>query len=142
MSNFSTENEDNEATAKTDTAFDAPDFEVDKDTPGEFILLRNQPQVPNGVAVDDEFEIAVVLGNVGGTPIVGEASIKLIPPNEDEDVQTTTIVIEENDEIPSGAARFFVTGLFEATVASDWELIANSGIEQFHQTYDPVVPVA
>jgi len=141
LSSSSADNTGDEATNETDTASDAPGFAVDEDAPGEFILLRNQPQEPNGVTVGDEFEIAVVLGNAGGESITGEVSVELVPPNEDEDDQTAPIVVEGAEEIPSGAARFFTTGLFEATVTGDWELIADSGIGQVHQTYDPTVTV-
>ncbi|TYL39394.1 hypothetical protein CV102_07395 [Natronococcus pandeyae] len=141
MNGSSTDNTDDEATTETDTAADAPGFEIDEDAPGEFILLRNQPQEPSGITVGDEFEIAVVLGNAGGESITGEVSVELVPPNEDEDIQTATIVVEGGDEIPSGAARFFTTGLFEATVAGNWELIAGTEIGQVHQAYDPIVTV-
>lgn len=129
--------------ASTDTASDAPDFEIDDDVPGAFILLRNQPQEPNGVTAGDEFEIGVVLGNAGGEPLSGELSVELIPPNEetDADAQTATIVVEDDNAIPSGAAKFFTTGLFEATVAGDWELVAGPEIEQVHPTYDPIITV-
>ena len=116
---LSGEIDDDESATETDTASDAPEFEVDADAPGEFILLRNQPQKPEGITVGDEFEIGVVLGNAGGESITGEATVELRPPNGDEDVQTATIVVEEDDGLPSGAARFFTTGLFEATVAVD-----------------------
>lgn len=61
LSDYRTDNTAEEATTETNTASDAPEFEVDDDGPGEFILLRNQPQEPNGATVCDEFEIAVVL---------------------------------------------------------------------------------
>lgn len=129
------------STTESNTASDAPEFEVDEDAPGEFILLRNQPQQPDSVTVGDEFEIAVVLGNAGGESITGEVSVELVPPNEDEDVQTATVVVGADDEIASGAARFFTTGSFEATVAGDWELNAGSEIGQVHQSYDPRITV-
>ncbi|MFC4438843.1 MULTISPECIES: hypothetical protein [Natrialbaceae] len=132
---------DDESTTETDTGSDAPNFKVDEDAPGEFILLRNQPQEPSGVTVGDTFEIGVVLGNAGGESITGEVSVELVPPNEGEDVQTAAIVVEGDDEIPSGAARFFTTGSFEATVAGDWELVAGPGIGQVHRAYDPIVIV-
>ncbi|WP_228434546.1 hypothetical protein [Natrarchaeobaculum aegyptiacum] len=141
LNSSNTDNTGDEDTAETDTTSDAPQFEVDEDAPGEFILLRNQPQEPGGVTVGDEFEIAVVLGNAGGESITGEVDVELVPPNEDSGVQTATIVVDDDDEIPSGAARFFTTGLFEATVAGDWELIAGTGIGQVYQTYDPIVTV-
>jgi hypothetical protein len=129
------------STTESNTASDAPEFGTDEDAPGEFILLRNQPQQPDGVTVGDEFEIAVVLGNAGGESITGEVSVELVPPNKDEDTQTATVIVEADDEIPSGAARFFTTGLFEATVAGDWELNAGSEIGQVHQSYDPIITV-
>jgi len=129
------------STTESNTASDSPVFEADEGAPGEFILLRNQPQQPDGVTVGDEFEIAVVLGNAGGESITGEVSVELVPPNKDEDVQTATVVVEGNDEIPSGAARFFTTGLFEATVAGEWELNAGSEIGLVHQSYDPIIAV-
>jgi len=129
------------STTESNTASDAPEFEADEDAPGEFILLRNQPQEPDGISVGDEFEIAVVLGNTGGESITGEVSIELVPPNKDEDVQTATVVVEGDDEIPSGASRFFTTGLFESTVAGDWKLNAGSEIGQVHQSYDPIITI-
>ncbi|WP_306056572.1 hypothetical protein [Natronococcus wangiae] len=141
LSDSTTDDTDDNASNEADTDSDAPEFEVDEDAPGEFILLRNQPQEPNGVTVGDEFETGVVLGNAGGESIAGEVGIELVPPNEDEDVQTASIVVQGDDEIPSGAARFFTAGLFEATVAGDWELIAGSEIEHVHRTYDPIVTV-
>lgn len=137
----STGDTDNGTDTETDAASDSPEFEVDEDAPGEFVLLRNQPQEPGDIIVGDEFEIGVVLGNAGGEPITGEVSVELVPPNEDEDAQTATVVVEGDDEIPSGAARFFTTDSFEATVAGDWELIAGSEIAQVNQTYDPIVTV-
>lgn len=131
---------DNTATDDTDTNFaDAPEFSADEDTPGRFVLLRNQPQDPNGVFVGDRFEIAIVLGNGGGEPVSGEVDVELRPPNDAEAVQTATGVVD--DELPPGAATFVDTGVFEATAAGDWELAAGSGIEQVHRAYDPTVTV-
>lgn len=141
--NSSSSNTDAEASTEMDTASDAPDFESDDGVPGEYILLRKQLQQPNGVTVGDEFEIGVALGNAGGESLSGEVSVELIPPTEetDADPQTATIVVEDDNTIPSGAAKFFTTGLFEATVAGDWELVAGPEIELVHQTYDPIITV-
>lgn len=125
--------------SESNNAADAPAFEANKDAPGEFILLRNQPQ--QEVTVGDEFEVAVVLGNAGGESITGEVSVELVPPSNDEDVQTATVVVEDGDALASGAARFFIAGLFEATVVGDWELNAGAGIEQVHESYDPTITV-
>lgn len=140
-SGFSTDGSDDGTATGTDTGSDAPEFEVDEDGPGEFVLLRNQPQEPNGVIVGDEFEIGVVLGNAGGEPVAGDVGVELVPPNEDETVQTATVAVEGDDEIPSAAARFFIAGPFDATVAGDWELDPGPGIGRVHQTYDPRVVV-
>ena len=122
-----------------DVAADAPAFAVDEDAPGAFTLLRIQPQEPGGVTDGDEFDIGVVLGNAGGEPVTGEADVELVPPTDDEAVQPATVVID--DELPSGAARFFTTGPFEATVPGDWELTAGSGIDRVHPEYDGTVAV-
>lgn len=118
-----------------------PTFEVNEDTPSSFILLRNQPQNPNGILVGDEFEIGIHLGNAGGETASGEISIKLTPPDEDGPIQTATFRVDGDDAIPSGEARFFTFGRFEATVTGDWELTAASGIDQTHHEYDEIIEV-
>lgn len=118
-----------------------PEFGINEDAPGTFILLRNQPQNPNGIVVGDEFKIGLHLGNAGGAPASGEISVKFSPPNEEVDDQTANFVVEDDNAIPSGEARFFTFGSFEATVAGDWELTAASGIEQIHQSYDNTIKV-
>ena len=118
-----------------------PEFEVDEGASSAFILLRNQPQDSNGIVMGDEFEIGIHLGNAGGESATGEVSVKLTPPNENGTVQTATFVVDGDDAIPSGEARFFTFGWFEATVAGDWELTAASGIEQIHQSYNKTIKV-
>lgn len=125
----------------SDTGADAPQFRADEDAPGTFILLRQQPQNPNGIVVGDEFETAIVLGNAGGEPVSGEVSVELIPPNDNEAIQTATVIIDVANELPSGAAGFFTIGLFEATVAGDWELTAGPEIEQIHPEYIGTIKV-
>lgn len=119
-----------------ESAGDGPQFSVDETAAGAFKLLRKQVQTPSGVSVGDSFEIGIVLGNAGGDPIAGEVTLELIPPNDDQDVQTDTLEVESADEIPSGAAKFYVIGAFQATVAGTWELIAGPDIEQVHSQYD------
>lgn len=133
--------DDTGAATGTDSVSDAPEFEADEDAPGEFVLLRNQPQEPNGISVGDEFETGVVLGNAGGESVSGDVGVGLLPPSEDETAQGATIEVEGENEIPSGAARFFTAGPFTPTVAGDWELVAGPEIERVHRTYDPVITV-
>ncbi len=129
------------ASTGADSSNTEPKFEVNDADPGAFILLRNQPQDPNGITVGDEFEIGIHLGNPGGEPATGEVSVELTPPNEDESVQTASTNIDGDAEIPPGEARFFTLGRFDATVAGDWELTAASGIEQVSDSYDKTIEV-
>ncbi|MCU4974751.1 hypothetical protein OB955_18690 [Halobacteria archaeon AArc-m2/3/4] len=139
----------NRSQTNADSAADAPAFDVDDDAPGAFVLLRNQPQDPNGIVVGDEFDVGVVLGNAGGEPVTGDVRVRLVAPtgegdgngDEDENVQTATIAVDGDDELPAGAARFFTTGPFDATVAGDWKLTAESGIKRVHRAYDPIIEV-
>ncbi|ELZ01787.1 hypothetical protein [Natrialba asiatica] len=124
-----------------DSSNTEPEFEVNEAEPGAFILLRNQPQDPNGITVGDEFEIGVHLGNPGGEPATGDVSVELAPPNEEASVQTASTSVAGEEEIPPGEARFFTLGQFDATVAGDWKLTAASGIEQVSDGYDETIEV-
>lgn len=53
----------------------------------------------------------------GGEPGTGAVDVELVPPTEAAAVQTAPIVVDGDDEIPPGAARFFTAGSFEAMVA-------------------------
>lgn len=131
----------NTETTDESAGADAPEFDVTADAPGTVILLRQQSQAPNGIRVTDDFEIAVALGNAGGEPVGDDVSVDLLPPTDDESVQSATIVVDGDDELPSGAARFFTVGPFEATVAGDWELTGGPEIERVHPEYDGTVTV-
>ncbi|WP_254769400.1 hypothetical protein [Salinilacihabitans rarus] len=131
-------NSDTRNAGTENTGADTPEFEVDDDAPGTVILLRQQPQNPNGVVVGDEFEIAIVLGNAGGEPVSTDVSVELGPPTDDEPAQMATVAV---DELPAGAARFFTAGPFAATVAGDWELTAGPEIDRVYPEYDGIVTV-
>ena len=122
-----------------DTGRNSPVFEANEDDPGMFILLRQQPQDPNGIVVGDSFEIGLVLGNAGGEPVTGDVSVELNPPNDDEATQTATVVVD--DKIPSGTANMFIAGPFDATIAGDWALIAGPEIERVSPEYDEKVSI-
>lgn len=128
-------------TTASDEARDAPAFNVDEDGPGEFILLTAQPQAPNGIFLHDDFEIAIALGNAGGEPLSGEVVVELISAAEDVSSQTASVTIGEEESIPSGAARFFRSGPYEATTVGNWELTAGSGIAQVHPEYNATFEV-
>lgn len=124
-----------------ESAADAPSFEVDNDSAGEFILLRNQPQKSDSIMEGDELEVSVYLGNSGGEPATGKIIVELVPPTESDSSQSDTILIEEDEELPSGVARPFKVGPFTMTTSGNWELIANYGVEKTHQRYDPEISV-
>lgn len=124
-----------------ESSADAPSFEVDDESAGTFILLRNQPQESDDIIEGDEVEISVYLGNTGGEPVTGEVVVELVPPTESGGSQTDTILIEEDEGLPSGAARSFIVGPFTMTTSGNWVLIASSGVEETHQQYDPEISV-
>ena len=128
-------------TQQEDTAEDAPSFTTREDGSGGFILLRIQPQTPNGPFRGDEFEIGVVLGNTTSKSLTGEVTVKFVPSSENGSTQTASISVVGKDSIPSGAARFFRAGPFQAATVGDWELIAGTNIAQVHPSYDGTVTV-
>jgi len=128
-------------TQQEDTAEDAPSFTTREDGSGGFILLRIQPQTPNGPFRGDEFEIGVVLGNTTSKSLTGEVTVKFVPSSENGSTQTASISVVGEDSIPSGAARFFRAGPFQAVTVGDWELVAGTNISQVHPSYNGTVTV-
>ena len=128
-------------TPQEDTSADAPSFNVRNDGSGGFILLRIQPQTPNGLFRGDEFKMGVVLGNTTNEPLTGEVSVELVLKAGDEPLQAASITLTADDSLPSGAARFFRAGPFLATVVGEWELVAGTNIAQVHSSYDGTVTV-
>jgi len=128
-------------TPQEDTAEDAPSFTTREDGSGGFILLRIQPQTPNGPFRGDEFDIGVVLGNTTNKPLTGEVTVEFVPSAEDGSTQTASVSVIGEDSIPSGAARYFRAGPFQATTVGDWELVAGANIAQVHPSYNGTVTV-
>lgn len=126
---------------QADSAVDAPTFTPRNDGTGGFILLRTQPQAPNGVFRGEEFEMGVVLGNTATETLSGEVTVELVPSMEDEVTQTARITVTDEDAIPAGAARFFRVGSFRATAVGEWELVAGNNIAEVHPSYDGAVTI-
>jgi hypothetical protein len=124
------------STSTSSEVADAPTFNVDENAPSESILLAAQPQAPNGIVLYDEFEIAIALGNTGGEPLTGDFGVELVPSADDASSQPGSVTIDENEALPSGAARFFRVGPFKASSVGGWELTAGPGIVQVHPEYD------
>ena len=93
------------------------------------------------IVLHDEFEIAIALGNAGGEPLSGKFSLELLPETDDVSSQIASVTIDEDENIPSGAARFFRTGPFQATAVGKWELAAGPEIAQVHPEYDGTLVV-
>lgn len=128
-------------TQQEDTSADVPSFTVRDDGSGGFILLRIQPQTPNGLFRGDEFDIGVILGNSSNEPLTGEATVEFVPDAGDGSPQAASITVPADDSLPSGAARFFRMGPFLATMVGEWELIAGTNIAHVHSSYDGAVTV-
>jgi hypothetical protein len=130
-----------DSTGSSNESSDAPRFEVDENSPGEFILLAAQPQAPNGIYLHDEFEIGIVLGNIGGEPLSGEVVVELVPSVADVPSQTASVTISADETLPSGASRFYRTGPYQATAVDSWELVARSGITRVDPQYEGKIKI-
>lgn len=122
--------------SSSDNAIDAPRFEANQNIPAKPILLTAQEQAPNGLVIGDEFDIAIAIGNAGGSTLSGEYTLRLLPPTDSEPSQSDTLTISGENTISSGAARFFRIGPFNATATGIWELVAGPEIERVHSEYD------
>lgn len=125
-----------------DSTTDAPTFEANENEPPTGILLAAQPQAPNGIFLHDRFDIGIAIGNAGGGTLTGECTVRLTPTDTDGSTQTDSITIDENETIPSGAARFFRVGPFRATATGTWELVGGPEITEIHPEYDGTVHIA
>ena len=128
-------------TSEEDASADAPSFPVRDDGSGGFVLLRIQPQTPNGLFRGDEYEIGVVVGNTASEPLTGEITVELVPRAGDGLPQPASITVTADNPLLSGAARFFRAGPFRATVVGEWELVAETNIAHVHSSYDGTVTV-
>jgi len=121
--------------SSSSTAYDAPKFEVDNVNTAKPILLTSQIQTSDGIELNDKFDIAIAIGNAGGKKLSGKIELILVPPKDAQN-QIASVTIDRTNSIPSGAAKFFKIGSFNATVTGTWALVAGDGISQVHRDYD------
>lgn len=120
-----------------DTGRDVPVFEVDESAPGEFILLRHQPQTSTTIRAGDECEIAVVLGNAGGENVHGEVALTLESPTGRK--TRKTIIVSSTESLPSGTAQCYDMGPITFDTDGEWSLTATTGVAHVHPEYDETI---
>lgn len=118
---------------------DAPSFEVDETAPGEFVLLRHQPQTFSTIRVGEEYEIAAYLGNSGGEKAHDKVEFTLESPAGE--VTTEALTVPSAEALPSGGAGSYMLGPFTFDIDGEWSFTASSGVARVHSEYDETIAV-